>query len=362
MPANQTSIATLGEIGLIERIRALADVPVNDPVLRDNLVIGISDDAAVYRPTPGKVQLITTDALVEGVHFDLTFTSLKHLGWKAIVASLSDIAAMGGLPLFATVTLALPQKISVEMVEDFYEGARSACRKYSCLIVGGDTTASMAAMMVSVAMTGEAAEERIVFRGGAKVGDLIGVTGHLGASAAGLKVLQREKQQYLNASDPLSFQPNLEIYKDAIEKHLMPKPRLDISRMFAGQVQVHSGIDISDGLASEVHRICRESKVGAKVYERNIPVKTVTEIVAKEFSENPTDYALYGGEEYELLFTLTDEEYKKLDRLTNDVSVVGRIVDKNEGIVLIGENGKAQALRFGGWDHFITGSSSASRK
>jgi thiamine-monophosphate kinase len=191
-----------------------------------------------------------------------------------------------------------------------------------------------------------------VYRKGAQLGELLCVSGHLGASHAGLKVLQREKQRFSQTSDRDSFQPNLSQYKNTIERHLMPKPRLDLSKILSEQVGVHSMIDISDGLASEVHHICMNSNAGAKVYERNIPIDTVTQEIATEFSENPVDYALYGGEEYELLFTLTDEQYEILDKLTNDTTIIGRITEKDQGVELVKENGETELLRFSGWDHF----------
>ncbi|MBI4548411.1 MAG: thiamine-phosphate kinase [Ignavibacteriae bacterium] len=347
-----TAISTIGEFGLIERIKELVNFRVDDASLHDNLIMGIADDAAVYRPTPGKVQLFTTDAFVEGIHFDLTFTALKHLGWKLMAANFSDIAAMGGIPRYATITLALPRKISIEMIEEFYNGASFACKKYSCLLVGGDTTSSLANMVISVAVTGEIDEQHVVYRTGAKPGDYICVTGHLGSSVAGLKILQREKKLFTDSPNQDKFRPNLEPYKAAIEKHLMPEPRLDLSRILTQQIKVNAMIDISDGLASEVHHLCKNSQVGAAVYEHNIPVESITQRIAEEFSQNPIDYALYGGEEYELLFTLGDDEYEKLEKLTNDVSIIGRITDKSNGIELIRENGESEPLRFGGWDHF----------
>ena len=347
-----TDISTIGEFGLIDRIRKIVDVRVDDPSLHDNLLMGIADDAAVYRPSQGKVQLFTTDALIEGIHFDLTFTSFMHLGWKSIVANISDIAAMGGIPRYAIVILSLPKKISVEMIEDFYRGAVSACQKYSCLIVGGDTTTSMANTMISVAMIGEADEQRIKYRGGATAGEYLCVTGHLGSSLAGLKVLKREKERFAQTPDQHAFKPNLETYTQAIEKHLKPKPRLDISKILTERVNIGAMIDISDGLASEVHHICKNSGVGAAVYEHNIPVDSITQKIAGEFSDLPTEYALYGGEEYELLFTISDEQYNILDKLTNDVTIIGRITDKNKGIGLIREGGEHEPLRFGGWEHF----------
>lgn len=350
--AQQTSISQIGETGLIERIRTIIPVTADDPSLASALIRGIGDDTAVYRPTPGKVALLTTDAFIEGVHFDLTFTSLLHLGWKAMTANISDIASMGGLPRYAVVVLSLPEKISVEMVEEFFKGAAAACKKYSCLIVGGDTTASAGNISIAVSLIGEADETQVVYRSGAQCGDLLCVTGHLGASHAGLRILQREKRRFLDSTGNGQFQPKLEPYSIAIEKHLTPKPRIDLAPLLAGKFRAHAMIDISDGLASEVHRICGASGVGASVYEHNIPVDTVSQTIAGELSESIIDYALYGGEEYELLFTMSDDVFGRLERATSDVSIIGRITKKEEGINLIRENGESTALPFGGWDHF----------
>lgn len=351
MSQSHTNIATLGEAGLIERIRTIAEIRTGDPGLHDNLLIGISDDTAVYRPTAGKAQLFTTDAFVEGIHFDLTFVSPRHLGWKAIAANISDIAAMGGIPRYALTAISIPDKISVEMVEEFYRGATQACKEYSCLLVGGDTTTTLANMTVSVALTGEADEQRIVYRSGAKPGDLLCVTGHLGASHAGLKILQREKKRYWNS--PESFRSNLEPYTTAIEKHLVPRPRTDFVHVLTDHaIRVNAMIDISDGLASEVHRIAAASGAGAGIWARNIPLDTVTQAIAAEFSDDPLDYSLYGGEEYELLFSIGDEEFARLEQLMSDVTIIGRMTKPEEGISLIRENGETTALNAGGWDHF----------
>lgn len=352
MKQRHTEISSLGEFNLIDRIHKIVDVHVDDAHVHENLLMGIGDDTAVYRPAGGTVQLLTTDALIEGIHFDLTYTSLKHLGWKAMTASLSDIAAMGGTPRYATIALSLPQKISVEMVEEFYAGATFACKKYSCLIVGGDTTSTKGNMMVSVTFIGEAQESRIVYRKGSIAGDYLCVTGHLGGSVAGLKVLQREKERFVKSSQNESFKSNLEPYAPAIEKHLMPKPRLDLSKILAHDVNVHAMIDISDGLASEVHHLCDAGGVGAEVYEHNLPVDVTTQNIAAEFSEPPMKYALFGGEEYELLFTISDTEFEKLDSLTNDVTVIGRMTGSKQVVELVRENGEREALRPDGWDHF----------
>jgi thiamine-monophosphate kinase len=349
MSANTSEIYEIGEFGLIDHIRSIVEFQPDETALRSNLIKGISDDAAVYRPSPGKAQLFTTDAFVEGIHFDLTFVSCKHLGWKTIVANVSDIVAMNGLPRYATVTISLPRKVTTGMVEDLFKGAASACKVCSCLIVGGDTTASPYGMTISVAMTGEADEEKIRFRDGARPGDYVCVTGHLGASLAGLKILHREKSRF-EKTDPTVFIPHLEPYKMALEKHLMPQPRLDFVRIFTEEINIGALIDISDGLASEVHHICKSSNVGASIYEHNIPVEAVTQRIAEEFAEKPTDYALYGGEEYELLFTISDAEYEKLSAITGDVTIIGRITEKD--ITLVREGGEQMPLPFSGYDHF----------
>jgi thiamine-monophosphate kinase len=347
-----TTISTIGESGLIEKIRAILDFRVDDATLNDALIVGVGDDAAAFLPTAQKLQLLTTDALAEGVHFDLTFTSLKHLGWKAMAANLSDIAAMGGVPRYATISLSLPQKISVEMVGELYRGAAAACKKYSCRIIGGDTTASSGNMFLSVALTGEVEREKLLTRAGAKPGDLLCVSGHLGASAAGLKILQREKERFRNSDDPEHFKPLLEPYTPALEKHLMPRPRLDISAILTGHCTVHAAIDVSDGLATEVHHLCKASGTGAEVFEHNLPVEAVTQKIAGETGTTPTALALYSGEEYELLFALDDNEYARLESLTSDVTIIGRITGKEKGIQLVHEHGETAPLLAGGWEHF----------
>lgn len=348
--ATFTPISRVGEFGLINLIKNITDIQTDSPNLKSDLLMGISDDAAVFKPTADKVQIFTTDAMVEGVHFDLTYSSMQHLGWKAMASNISDIAAMGGEPRYALITLCLPQKISVEMVEEFYTGAVFACKKYNTLIAGGDTTAASGNMVISVSLIGEADSQKLVYRNGAKVGDLVCVSGTLGTSHAGLKVLMREKRNFLEKSE--SFSPNLEPYKPALEKYLMPKPRLDIAKLLTNEVKINSLIDVSDGLASEVHHICRNSGVGAEIWEHNIPIDNIGRNIAEEFSENIIDYALYGGEEYELLFTLTDENYAKLEILTSDVTILGRIVDASKGIYFILEQGEREELTPRGWDHF----------
>jgi thiamine-monophosphate kinase len=207
-------------------------------------------------------------------------------------------------------------------------------------------------MAISVTVVGEAPETRLAYRNGAKPGEYICVTGHLGASVAGLKILQREKQHFFASAEPDRFQPRLEPYAAAIERHLTPKPRFDISNILTQQVKIGAMIDVSDGLSSEVHHICKSSGVGAAIFEHNLPIDQLTQQIASEFSNSPIDYALHGGEEYELLFTISDDEFAKLDALTNDVSILGRITEQQKGIMLVHENGEQVALELGGWNHF----------
>jgi thiamine-monophosphate kinase len=242
------------------------------------------------------------------------------------------------------------------MVEEIYGGIAQSMKQFGYHVIGGDTTGSTGNMTVSVAMTGEAVEDQVFARDGAVPGDYLCVSGHLGASIAGLKILQREKSRYLSGEGkPESFKPNLEPYTGALAKHLMPAPRLDLIPLLGGKIRVTAMIDISDALASEVHHICELSGTGAAVYERNLPVDGVTQKIAAELGESPTGYALYGGEEYELLFTLSDGEYEKLESVTSDVTVVGRIQEKEKGIVCVSEQGETRALPKKGWDHFSAG-------
>lgn len=339
----------MGEFGLVDRIaRALRDLPGTP----DGLIVGISDDAAVYRPSPGTVQVLTTDAFAEGIHFDLTFTAPKHLGWKVMAASVSDVLAMGALPRYATVALSLPGKITVPMIDELYAGIAACAQEYGFAVVGGDTIGSAANLTIAVSMTGEAAEGEIVTRAGARPGDYLCVTGHLGASIAGLRVLNREKRAWLGAKDRAAFRPDLAPYAPALEKHFVPKPRIGLVRAARGAVKINAMIDISDGLASEVHHLCRGSGVGAAVHGRNLPIDGLTQKIASEFGDDPVEYALYGGEEYELLLALADAEFEKLEALAVDVTIIGRIGDREKGVSLVREDGSEEPLRPGGWDHF----------
>ncbi len=355
---DSTPISSVGEFGLIGKIRAIVDQspPEGEAYSAgEGCLIGIGDDAALFRPRPARSILLTTDVAVEGVHFDLTYTSLRHLGWKAMVANLSDIAAMGGEPQYAVVTIALPAKITVEMVEDLYIGACQACREYGCRIVGGDTSTSLGNMMISVARGGDVAGKPFR-RADAQVGDLLCVSGYVGSAHAGLKILQREKQRFLESKGENDFHPNLEPYKDVIERHLMPRPRFDLARALR-RAGVHAVIDVSDGISSDARRIAESSHVGIEIVEEDLPIHPVAREVAAEFGDSAVDYALFGGEDYELLFTISSEAFQTLQARETigalpGVSVIGRIVDAEEGLTLVNRTGGRRMLPAGGWDHF----------
>ena len=349
MSESFTEISQIGEFGLIGRLNEIVQP------YRDSFIVkGIGDDAAVYVPAEGKVQVVTTDALIEGVHFDLTFVSMRNLGWKAMGVNLSDLAAMLATPRYALITVAIPRKISVEMMENLYIGIKSACNEFNFSLIGGDTTTTFGNMAISVTMIGEANKDEIPYRSGAKIGDYICVTGTLGLSYAGLKILLREKKKFMEAEHKQNFKPNFEPFLKAIEKHLRPIPRLDIAGKLKDlKVKVNSMIDISDGLSSDLKHICRQSGVGAEIYETSLPVDDLVKKIAKEeFNEDYLMYVLHGGEDYELLFTVSESELKKLNELYNDVKVIGRILDREQGIKLIKEDKSEIDIESGGWDHF----------
>ena len=343
-----TPIREVGEFGLISRLRdTLGDVS------SDTLLMGIGDDAAVHRIGDGRVEVVTTDALVEGVHFDRTFTPLRYLGWKAIATNVSDVVAMNARPRYATIALALPASMSVEHVEALYGGVAEACGRYGVTVVGGDVTAG-ARLMLSVTLIGDAAEDAVVYRSGAQPGDLLCVTGDLGSAAAGLKVLLAGKTAFEAGGDGESeagVQPQLGEYAYAVERHLYPQARLDRIEGWAKQrTQPHALIDISDGLASEVHHLCHASGVGAVVEAGLLPIHVQTFKVAERFDEEALALALYGGEDYELLFTLSKEKADRLD--ADSFAVVGQVVEADAGVSLRLPDGATTPLQAQGFDHF----------
>jgi len=352
MTQKQTPISEVGEFGLIERLKKKCNELRLSANVTSQIILGIDDDTAVTRPSPGMLQLTTSDLLIEGVHFDLTYTSMKHLGWKLMVVNLSDIAAMGGVPVHAIITVALPAKITVEMVDDLYDGILQAAQTYGCAIIGGDTNTSIGNTMVSAAITGEVPDRFLKRRNGAKPGDLICVSGNLGLSHAGLKVLLREKKRFLESRQPDGFDSQLGEYTHAVTKHLAPKARFDVAMTAAQKEWVHAMIDISDGLTSDLRHICQQSNAGAIIYEEKIPFDPLVVQVAGEFNESALEYALFGGEEYELLFTVDPEHKNELSKHLPDISVVGEITEEKDTITLVQEDGSIKKLMSGGYDHF----------
>ena len=322
----RTEIASLGEFGLIRRL---------------------TEDAAVLSYPSGKQVLITTDLLMEGVHFDLVYVPLKHLGYKAAVVNFSDIYAMNGTPKQITVSLALSKRFSVENMEELYAGIRLACEEYGVDIVGGDTTSSLTGLAISITCIGEADKEKVVYRNGAKETDLICVTGDLGASYMGLQLLEREKVALKGNTD---VQPDFSGKEYLLERQLKPEARRDIIEKLAEEgIQPTSMMDISDGLSSELLHICTQSKVGCRVYEEHIPIDYQTAVMAEEFNMNLTTCALNGGEDYELLFTVPIADHEKISEMEG-VKLIGHITKSELGCALITRDGQEFELKAQGWN------------
>ena len=319
------------------------------------MLAGISDDAAVYRIDDERVHVLTTDAMIEGIHFDRTFMPMEHLGFKAMSINVSDIVAMNAEPRYATVTLGVPQQVPVEALGQLYEGIKQACRAYGMTVVGGDTTAAHQ-FTISVSVVGEAQEDAIVYRSSAQPGDVLCVTGDLGASFAGLKALVENREQ-LQEEGEEGFEPNLDRFNYVIQRHLAPPAQLKAIRDWAEHgLQPNALIDISDGLASEVNHICEASGVGALVHETKLPLAQETREAAKHFGEDVNMYALFGGEDYELLFALPEDELDKLSDLPSDAFfVIGQVTDNDEGVLIEQASGETVPLRPGGFDHFQPG-------
>ncbi len=335
-----TSISSLGEFGLIDQITK--DVKhYNDSTLK-----GIGDDAAVVKI--GELcQVVSTDLLVEGVHFDLAYAPLKHLGYKAVVVNLSDICAMNVIPRQITVSLALSNRFPVEAVEELYAGVKLACKHYQVDLIGGDTTSSMSGLMISVTAMGTAKEEDIVYRSGAKDKDLIVATGDLGGAYLGLQILEREKAVFM---EDKNMQPDLHGSEYVLERQLKPEARKDIVEMFKKMdLKPTSMIDISDGLSSELMHLAKASDLGLQVYEEKIPVDPTVMTIAEEFNLNGVTCALNGGEDYELLFTVAQKDYDKIKANPN-MTVIGYMVDKNSGTNLITHDTKVIPLTAQGWN------------
>ena len=318
---NRTEITTLGEFGLIEHLTK------NFEIQNASTLLSIGDDAAVIDHF-GKQTVVTTDMLVEGIHFDLMYTPLKHLGYKSVVVNLSDVYAMNATPTHVTLSIAFSNRFSVEALDDFYEGVYAACEKYNVDLIGGDTTSSQKGFIISVTALGEITTEKIVKRSGANKGDLLCVSGDLGSAFLGLTLLEREKKIYLENPQ---IQPDLENQQYMVGRMLKPEARKDIIEFFEqNEITPTSMMDVSDGLSSEILHICKQSNVGCKLYEDKIPVHDEASQYAYKLELDPTACALSGGEDYELLFTLPQADYDKLV-LNEQISVIGYITDVEEG-------------------------------
>ncbi|MEA3504265.1 MAG: thiamine-phosphate kinase, partial [Bacteroidota bacterium] len=322
----------------------------NNITKNSSTITSIGDDAAVI-DNKGKLTLVSTDMLIEGVHFDLTFYPLKHLGYKIAVSNFSDIYAMNGTPKQITVSIAISNRFSVEAVDELYSGIQLACKKYKVDLVGGDTSASPHGLFLSITVVGEVEKEDVVHRNGAKENDLLCVSGDLGAAYVGLLVLEREKQAF--KADP-NMQPDLSGNDYILERQLKPEAREDILHLLKeNDIKPTSMIDISDGLASEALHLCTESKVGCAIYEEKIPIDYSTEEMAKEFNIAPTVAALNGGEDFELLFTIDQNDYKKVQDL-DAITVVGHMTDIRSSATLITKDGISGPLTAQGWDALLT--------
>lgn len=338
----RTELETIGEFGLIERLNPPREIR------NESTIIGIGDDAAALKYND-KIVLVSTDAMVEGVHFDMTYTPLKHLGHKACVINFSDIYAMNGTPKQITITISASNRFSVEALEELYSGIHLACEKYNVDIVGGDTCSSSSGLFISITVIGEVEEDRIVKRGGAKPNDLLCVTGDLGGAYAGLLVLEREKVTY--QANP-NFQPDFSTYEYILERQLKPEAQKETIEWFKeNDVLPSSMIDISDGLASETLHLCKSSDVGCELYIEKLPIDYQTVKTLEEFKIVPDVGALNGGEDYELLFTADQKDFDKIEKNEN-IKVIGYITDKSQGNQLITPQNTTIELRAQGWNHY----------
>lgn len=335
----RTPISTLGEFGLIRHL--------TEGIQLENASskYGVGDDCAVLEYTD-KQLLVTTDLLMEGVHFDLTYVPLKHLGYKAVMVNLSDIYAMNGTPRQITVSLAISKRFGVEDMEELYAGMRLACEAHHVDIVGGDTTSSLTGLAISITAIGEADKEKVTYRNGARETDLICVSGNLGAAYMGLQLLEREKSVFMGES---TVQPDFAGKEYLLERQLKPEARGDIVRALAeAGIQPTAMMDISDGLSSELMHICKQSGTGCRVYEEHIPLDYQTAVMAEELNMNVTTCALNGGEDYELLFTVPLADYDKVSKL-KDVRLIGHITKPELGCILITRDGGEMELKAQGW-------------
>lgn len=336
----RTELNTLGEFGLIDRIKTKFNLQNTESVK------GIGDDAAVI-DIGDQYMLISTDMLLEGVHFDLSYAPLRHLGYKAVAVNVSDIAAMNGIAKSITVGIGLSNRISVEAVDEIYEGIKFACEDYKVDLIGGDTTSSRSGLVISITVTGLVDKDKVAYRSGAKANDILCVTGDLGAAYFGLQILEREKQEYI--ANP-SMQPDLEEKSYLVGKQLKPEARADIIHELAEVGVVPSAmIDISDGLASEILHLSTQSGVGALIFEDKLPIEDITMLTATEFNISPVTAALNGGEDYQLLFTVKQADFDKIKNIS-DITPIGYMTE-DKAVELVLNSGAKASIQAQGWNH-----------
>lgn len=338
----RTEIGSLGEFGLINHL-------TRDIVIRHSESIkGVGDDAAIINCGNGRVHVITTDLLIEGIHFDLTYHPLRHLGYKAVIVNLSDIYAMNARPKQITVSVGISNRFSVEAMEELYEGIHHACEQYEVDLIGGDTSSSNKGLVISITAIGEGKNEDIIYRNGAQIGDLICITGDLGAAYLGLQILEREKQIF---KENPAIKPDLEEERYLIERQLKPEARKDLIDIFQEtKVKPTAMIDVSDGLSSDILHICTQSNVGCTLYEDKLPIASESTERALQFNISPVTAALNGGEDYELLFTIPADDESKISRYPG-ITIIGAITNPRDGYKLIDHNGLAHPLKAQGWQH-----------
>lgn len=342
MQDTRTDLSEVGEFKLIELLTH------SFPITNTSTVKGIGDDAAVLE-YGNKQTLVSTDLLIEGIHFDMTYTPLKHLGYKAMVVNISDICAMNGTAKQTLVSLAASNRFSLESLQELYAGMHMACQRFGVDLIGGDTTSSPSGLFLSITMLGEADKNNICYRNGAKANDLICVSGNLGAAYAGLLVLQREKVTF-QANE--KYQPDLATYEYVLERQLKPEPRVDIVRKLAeNSIKPSSMIDISDGLASEILHLCEQSDTGCEVYLDKIPIDYETSRTIEEFKILPETAALNGGEDYELLFTISQKDYDKIKN-EKDIHIIGFMTDVSARRKLVTPQNTVVDIQASGWNHY----------
>ncbi|CAN5681602.1 thiamine-phosphate kinase [soil metagenome] len=342
MDNSRTEIASLGEFGLIEHLTR------NFEIQNASTILSVGDDAAVIDHF-GKQTVITTDLLIEGIHFDLMYTPLKHLGYKSVIVNLSDVYAMNATPTHITMSIGISNRFSVEALNEFYEGVYAACAKYNVDLIGGDTSASHKGFIISVTAVGEVAPDKFVKRSTANKGDLICVSGDLGGAFLGLTLLEREKKIYLENPQ---IQPDLENEDYIVGRLLKPEARKDIVEFFEKNDIVPTAMmDISDGISSEILHICKQSNLGCRLYEEKLPIADLTRQAAFKFGLDPTVCALNGGEDYELIFTLKQEDYDKIT-LNEEIAVIGYMAEQEEGCKFLTKGGNSFDITAQGWNAF----------